>query len=256
MGLGDTKEHIPTKRKASLLGKAAVNTTGHVWILRELVGQLKGPAKLPELHNALQMLEQDVEDMPFVFARVFPDGSARPDMRRVQLASGGKELPASTRVLMNANPEQGIAVEDDAALISHLNEPSLLRLIQRRYAERQIYTRAGPVLVAMNPFESMEADMYGPNMLAKYQGQQRAGVVRPPPHVYEVASAAYEALRGKVRGKEGPQSIVINGESGSGKTETTKIILRFLTHQSGGDEISRKLHRAPRGARWHPLATH
>ena len=216
--------------------KAAVNTSGHVWVAREAVGKLKGPAKLPELNNALQMLEESEDQMPFVFARVFPDSSGRPDMRRVQLAEGSqKELAASTAVLLNANPENGVASESDAALISHLNEPSLLRLVQRRYEHRQIYTRAGPVLVAMNPFESMEQELYGPKYLAMYQGQRATGAARPP-HVYEVASAAYEALRGNVRGKEGPQSIVINGESGSGKTETAKLITRYLTTSAAGED--------------------
>ena len=63
--------------------KAGVNTSGHVWVVREAVGKLKGPAKLPELHNALQMLEKSEDQMPFVFARVFPDVSGRADMRRV-----------------------------------------------------------------------------------------------------------------------------------------------------------------------------
>ena len=215
--------------------KAGVNTSGHVWVVREAVGKLKGPAKLPELHNALQMLEKSEDQMPFVFARVFPDVSGRADMRRVQLAEGSqKELLASTAVLLNANPEKGAASESDAALISHLNEPSLLRLVQRRYEHRQIYTRAGPVLVAMNPFESMEEELYGSKFLALYQGRP-TGVPRPP-HVYEVASSAYEALRGNVRGKEGPQSIVINGESGSGKTETAKLITRYLTTSAAGED--------------------
>ena len=79
--------------------KAGVNTSGHVWVVREAVGKLKGPAKLPELHKALQMLEKSEDQMPFVFARVFPDVSGRADMRRVQLAEpegSQKELLAST----------------------------------------------------------------------------------------------------------------------------------------------------------------
>ena len=162
---------IPTKVGST--SKAAVNTSGHVWVSREAVGKLKGSAKLPDLNNALQMLEESEDQMPFVFARVFPDASGRADMRRVQLAEGSKkELPASTAVLLNANPENGAAPDSDAALISHLNEPSLLRLIHQRYEQRQIYTRAGPVLVAMNPFESMEQELYGPKYLALYQGQR------------------------------------------------------------------------------------
>ena len=62
------------------------------------------------------------------------------------------------------------------------------------------------------------------------------------PHVYEVAAAAYGSLR--VRGRS--QSVIINGESGAGKTETTKIILRFLTHAAGGggEELARRIHES------------
>lgn len=54
----------------------------------------------------------------------------------------------------------------------------------------------------------------------------------PPPHVFEVAGAAYHSLCARGRS----QSIIINGESGAGKTETAKLILRFLTAiEAGGD---------------------
>ena len=56
----------------------------------------------------------------------------------------------------------------------------------------------------------------------------------PPPHVFEVAWLAYDAMRGRVRGKEGAQAIVINGESGAGKTETAKLITRYLTTAATG----------------------
>jgi hypothetical protein len=46
------------------------------------------------------------------------------------------------------------------------------------------------------------------------------------PHVYEIAAGAYQGLLARGRS----QSVVINGESGAGKTESCKLILRFLTH--------------------------
>ena len=45
-----------------------------------------------------------------------------------------------------------------------------------------------------------------------------------PPHLYQVAGAAYYDMAARGRS----QSVVINGESGAGKTESAKIILSFF----------------------------
>ena len=161
-----------------------VASSGHVWILREEVEALKGNNKVPELAAALKQLDGDLQTQPFVYARVFPDSMARHDWRRVQIGAG-KELPARTDVLVSANPEGGDQQCADVAQLSHLNEPALLRLVEQRYAEKNIYTRAGPVLVAMNPFENMEASLYGADQLSKYQGA-RCALAPAPRAGYEL----------------------------------------------------------------------
>ena len=50
------------------------------------------------------------------------------------------------------------------------------------------------------------------------------------PHVWRVAHAAHVALRATGR----DQAIVISGDSGAGKTESTKLALQYLTAVSGG----------------------
>eukprot|EP00362_Geleiidae_sp_MMETSP1317_P001359 CAMPEP_0201282214 /NCGR_PEP_ID=MMETSP1317-20130820/5061_1 /ASSEMBLY_ACC=CAM_ASM_000770 /TAXON_ID=187299 /ORGANISM="Undescribed Undescribed, Strain Undescribed" /LENGTH=152 /DNA_ID=CAMNT_0047594241 /DNA_START=300 /DNA_END=758 /DNA_ORIENTATION=+ len=47
------------------------------------------------------------------------------------------------------------------------------------------------------------------------------------PHLFQMGEAAYAAIR-----EEGNQAIIISGESGSGKTEATKYILRYLAESS------------------------
>ena len=57
--------------------------------------------------------------------------------------------------------------------------------------------------------------------MRSYRGKS-IGVL--PPHLYAVADRAFRSM--KVDGTS--QSIVISGESGAGKTESSKIVMRYL----------------------------
>ena len=129
---------------------------------------------------------------------------------------------------------------DDIGELSHLNEASMYHLLASRFvASRRMYTRAGPVLVALNPYEQ-QPQLYATDVLETYQRRARSMAAessdagglepreRPPiaPHIFEIAADVFQGLL--TRGRS--QSVVINGESGAGKTESCKLILRYLTH--------------------------
>ena len=57
-----------------------------------------------------------------------------------------KVFPANPDILEGA---------EDLTQLSYLNEPSILHDLHHRYGADDIYTRAGPVLIAVNPFKSV-----------------------------------------------------------------------------------------------------
>ncbi|XP_014248612.2 unconventional myosin-XV isoform X2 [Cimex lectularius] len=106
---------------------------------------------------------------------------------------------------------------EDMIQLSDLNEASLLWNLKIRYDKELIYTYTGSILVAVNPYRMY--DMYGLDMVKKYEGQILGTL---PPHLFAIGSAAYSAM------SRGNQVVIISGESGSGKTESTKLVMQYL----------------------------
>ncbi|XP_074311049.1 myosin-2-like [Silene latifolia] len=141
----------------------------------------------------------------------------------VQLASENV-VKVPTTELLPANPDilEGV---DDLIQLSYLNEPSVVSNLHYRYSRDQIYTKAGPVLIAINPFKSVK--IYGSNQITDYRQK-----LADAPHVYATADAAYD----KMMGDGVNQSIIISGESGAGKTETAKLAMQYLAILGGGGD--------------------
>ncbi|VVA98280.1 unnamed protein product [Arabis nemorensis] len=137
----------------------------------------------------------------------------------------GKVLKVISETLVPANPDILDGV-DDLMQLSYLNEPSVLYNLNFRYNQDMIYTKAGPVLVAVNPFK--EVPLYGNRYIEAYRKRSNES-----PHVYAIADTAIrEMIRDEVN-----QSIIISGESGAGKTETAKIAMQYLAALGGGSGI-------------------
>ncbi|KAL7001573.1 Myosin-1, partial [Sarracenia purpurea var. burkii] len=139
--------------------------------------------------------------------------------------SEGKVLKVNSDSLLQANPDILDGV-DDLMQLSYLNEPSVLYNLQYRYNRDVIYTKAGPVLVAVNPFKRVP--LYGNNYIEAYKRRSIES-----PHVYAITDTAIrEMIRDEVN-----QCIIISGESGAGKTETAKIAMQYLAALGGGSGI-------------------
>ncbi|KAI4900953.1 hypothetical protein NFI96_026666, partial [Prochilodus magdalenae] len=116
----------------------------------------------------------------------------------------------------------------------YLNEATLLNNIRVRYSKDKIYTYVANILIAVNPYYDIPK-LYSPDSIKQYRGRSLGTL---PPHVYAIADKAYRDM--KVLKMS--QSIIVSGESGAGKTENTKFVLRYLTTSYGtGQDIDERI---------------
>jgi myosin-5 len=121
---------------------------------------------------------------------------------------------------------------EDLTTLEQLHEPAVVFCLQRRYQKDQIYTYTGKILLALNPFRALES-LYSPQVMAQYSNHQPYAGKRPPPHIYAIAEDAYQSMLRSMEAvgrnqQHHNQSILVSGESGAGKTVTTKIIMKYL----------------------------
>lgn len=103
------------------------------------------------------------------------------------------------------------------------------------------------MLVAINPYDQLP--IYGEEVIDAYSGQDMADM---EPHIFSVAEDAYRTMTRSVVRAPGPcdellpsfsvcvssreeknQSIIISGESGSGKTVSAKFTMRYFAVVGG-----------------------
>ncbi|XP_069445231.1 unconventional myosin-IXb isoform X15 [Ovis canadensis] len=144
-----------------------------------------------------------------------PDGTIK--YLHMQLAS---QATATRRLVERGLLPRPQADFDDLCNLPELTEENLLKNLRHRFLQRKIYTYAGSILVAVNPFKFLP--IYNPKYVKMYENQQLGKL---EPHVFALADVAYYSmLRKHVN-----QCIVISGESGSGKTQSTNFLIHCLT---------------------------
>ncbi|KAJ2711976.1 Myosin type-2 heavy chain 1 [Coemansia spiralis] len=119
----------------------------------------------------------------------------------------------------------------DLTTLSYLHEPAVLYNLRRRYERKEIYTYSGVVLVAMNPFHPVA--LYSADDMARYARAAHHG----DPHLFAIAEDAY---RGMVNNKRN-QTIIVYGESGSGKTTSAKYIMRYFAQAHHADTNDKQM---------------
>ncbi|KAK0309996.1 Myosin type-2 heavy chain 1 [Friedmanniomyces endolithicus] len=121
-----------------------------------------------------------------------------------------------------------LEASDDLTNLSHLNEPAVLQAIRLRYAQKEIYTYSGIVLIATNPFARVDS-LYVPGMVQVYAGKHRSSQA---PHLFAIAEEAFTEMLRDGRN----QTVVVSGESGAGKTVSAKYIMRYFATREPPDE--------------------
>ncbi|XP_032100580.1 unconventional myosin-IXa isoform X8 [Sapajus apella] len=109
---------------------------------------------------------------------------------------------------------------DDLCSLPDLNEKTLLENLRNRFKHEKIYTYVGSILIVINPFKFLP--IYNPKYVKMYDNHQLGKL---EPHIYAVADVAYHAMLQRKKN----QCIVISGESGSGKTQSTNFLIHHLT---------------------------
>uniref|UniRef100_A0A7N9B243 Methyl-CpG binding domain protein 3b n=1 Tax=Mastacembelus armatus TaxID=205130 RepID=A0A7N9B243_9TELE len=169
-------------------------------------------------------------DAVWVSAQLLQDYSHGEKHLLLQLSDGKVSLeimssPTGLPPLGNPDILEG---ENDLTALSFLHEPAVLHNLRVRFlGYSSIYTYCGIVLVAINPYEQLP--IYGEEVIDAYSGQDMADM---EPHIFSVAEEAYRTMTRE----EKNQSIIISGESGSGKTVSAKFTMRYFAVVGGATQ--------------------
>ncbi|KAF7303718.1 Myosin type II heavy chain [Mycena indigotica] len=140
------------------------------------------------------------------------------DYAQIIMSANGEFRNVPLYALSKMNPPKFDRVEDIADL-TFLNEASVVHNLRLRFGSGAIYTYSGLFLVAINPYQSLP--LYSDAIIQQYRSKRRD---ENPPHIFAVAERAWVNM-GDEREN---QSILITGESGAGKTESTKKVIQYL----------------------------
>ena len=130
-----------------------------------------------------------------------------------------KEVNISEILLRNSDDDDHC---NNLIDLMHLNEGSILNSIYTRYLSDSIYTFNNDILIAVNPFKNL--DIYSEKFINLYETNSD----NLEPHPFYIAKNSVIDLKKSDRN----QSILVSGESGAGKTQTTKILMNYITNIS------------------------
>ncbi|XP_026226565.1 unconventional myosin-XIX isoform X2 [Anabas testudineus] len=111
---------------------------------------------------------------------------------------------------------------DDLTKVNPVTPTTVLKCLQARYNVRVFYTHAGCTLVALNPFQPIP-DLYSLDVMKEYHCAPQPQEFKP--HIFIVAEEAYRNVQSQLAPVN--QSLVVSGESGAGKTWTSRCLMKY-----------------------------
>uniref|UniRef100_A0A663MAL2 Unconventional myosin-XIX n=1 Tax=Athene cunicularia TaxID=194338 RepID=A0A663MAL2_ATHCN len=118
--------------------------------------------------------------------------------------------------------EEKLHLFDDLTKVNPVTTTTVLKCLQARYTVNLFYTNAGCSLVALNPFQPISC-LYSPELMREYHVALRPQDLKP--HIFAVAEQTYRNVQSQLDPVN--QSIIVSGESGAGKTWTSRCLMKF-----------------------------
>ncbi|XP_028277851.1 unconventional myosin-XIX [Parambassis ranga] len=155
------------------------------------------------------------------------------DRRRAGYRNGGTEVKVSCpRLSLNDSlegevqafltDEDQLHTYDDLTKVNPVTPTTVLKCLQARYSAKVFYTHAGCTLVALNPFQPIPG-LYSLDVMKEYHYAPQPQEFKP--HIFIVAEEAYRNVQGQLEPVN--QSLVVSGESGAGKTWTSRCLMKY-----------------------------
>ncbi|XP_022365663.1 unconventional myosin-XIX isoform X5 [Enhydra lutris kenyoni] len=135
-------------------------------------------------------------------------------------AQGGESLREDLQEFLSG--EAPLHQLDDLTKVNPVTLETVLRCLQARYAADTFYTNAGCTLVALNPFKPVP-QLYSPALMREYHAAPQPQKLKP--HIFTVGEQTYRNVKSLIEPVN--QSIIVSGESGAGKTWTSRCLMKF-----------------------------
>uniref|UniRef100_A0A665TJH5 Myosin motor domain-containing protein n=1 Tax=Echeneis naucrates TaxID=173247 RepID=A0A665TJH5_ECHNA len=128
--------------------------------------------------------------------------------------------------------EDQLHTYDDLTKVNPVTPTTVLKCLQARYNARVFYTHAGCTLVALNPFQPIP-DLYSVDVMKEYHCAPQPQELKP--HIFIVAEEAYRNVQGQLEPVN--QSLVVSGESGAGKTWTSRCLMKYYATVAASSSV-------------------